>query len=54
VTVDDVHHANQIIGTLMGKSAQNRRTWLLERWSQEEGGNGANGNGAQGVTEDAD
>jgi DNA gyrase subunit B len=36
VTVEDVHHANQIIGTLMGSSARNRRTWLLERWSEEE------------------
>jgi DNA gyrase subunit B len=43
VTVEDVHHANQIIGTLMGKSARNRRSWLLERWSEEE--NGVNGNG---------
>jgi DNA gyrase subunit B len=42
VTVEDVHHANQIIGTLMGKSARNRRSWLLERWSEEE--NGENGN----------
>jgi DNA gyrase subunit B len=36
VTVEDVHHANQLIGTLMGRSARNRRSWLLERWSQEE------------------
>lgn len=36
VMVEDVHHANQIIGTLMGKSAHNRRNWLLERWRQEE------------------
>jgi len=43
VTVDDVHHANQVISTLMGKSARNRRTWLLERWREEE--NGDNGNG---------
>jgi DNA gyrase subunit B len=44
VTVEDVHHANQIIGTLMGRSARNRRGWLLERWREEEnhenGGNG--------------
>lgn len=41
VTVEDVHHANQIIGTLMGNSARNRRSWLLERWSEEDnGGNG--------------
>ena len=37
VTVEDVHHANQIISTLMGKSARSRRTWLLERWREEEG-----------------
>jgi DNA gyrase subunit B len=36
VTVDDVHHANQIVGTLMGRSARNRRSWLLERWREEE------------------
>jgi DNA gyrase subunit B len=36
VTVEDVHHANQIISTLMGKSARNRRSWLLERWREEE------------------
>jgi len=36
VTVEDVHHANQIISTLMGRSAQNRRAWLLERWREEE------------------
>ncbi len=36
VTVQDVHHANQIIGTLMGRSAHNRRSWLLERWREEE------------------
>jgi DNA gyrase subunit B len=36
VTVEDVHHANQIIGTLMGKSARSRRSWLLERWREEE------------------
>jgi DNA gyrase subunit B len=36
VTVEDVHHANQIIGTLMGKSARSRRTWLLERWREED------------------
>ena len=45
VTVEDVHHANQIISTLMGRSAQNRRTWLLERWSEED--NGENGNGEE-------
>jgi DNA gyrase subunit B len=36
VTVEDVHHANQLIGTLMGRSARNRRAWLLERWRQED------------------
>ncbi|HUW08758.1 MAG TPA: ATP-binding protein [Anaerolineae bacterium] len=45
VTVEDVHHANQIISTLMGKSARSRRTWLLERWREEDAGdNGSNGN----------
>jgi DNA gyrase subunit B len=44
VTVEDVHHANQIIGTLMGSSARNRRTWLLQRWSEED--HADNGNGA--------
>jgi DNA gyrase subunit B len=52
VTVEDVHHANQIIGTLMGKSARNRRSWLLERWREEE--NGENGDEDQGVTQNAD
>jgi DNA gyrase subunit B len=41
VTVEDVHHANQMFSVLMGKSAQNRRNWLLERWRQGE--NGENG-----------
>jgi DNA gyrase subunit B len=49
VTVEDVHHANQLISTLMGRSAGQRRTWLLARWSEEEHGNngdeGGNGNG---------
>jgi DNA gyrase subunit B len=45
VTVEDVHHANQIIGTLMGKSAHNRRSWLLERWREED--NGENGDGEE-------
>ncbi len=36
VTVEDVHHANQLVSTLMGRSARNRRAWLLERWRQEE------------------
>jgi len=41
VIVDDVHHANQIISTLMGSSASSRRTWLLQKWSEED--NGTNG-----------
>jgi DNA gyrase subunit B len=36
VTVEDVHHANQLIATLMGNSARQRRNWLLERWREEE------------------
>jgi DNA gyrase subunit B len=36
VAVEDVHHANQLISTLMGKSARLRRTWLLERWREED------------------
>jgi DNA gyrase subunit B len=36
VTVEDVHHANQLIATLMGRSARQRRSWLLERWREEE------------------
>jgi DNA gyrase subunit B len=36
VAVEDVHHANQLIATLMGRSAKQRRTWLLERWREEE------------------
>jgi DNA gyrase subunit B len=47
VTVHDVHHANQIISTLMGRSARNRRGWLLERWREEE-------SGENGDEEDAD
>jgi len=57
VTVEDVHHANQIIGTLMGRSARNRRGWLLERWREEEenGENGENGEDEEEeVVEDAD
>jgi len=41
VMVEDVHHANRIISTLMGKSARDRRTWLLGRWREED--NGENG-----------
>ena len=36
VTVEDVHHANQLFATLMGGSASLRRTWLLERWREED------------------
>jgi DNA gyrase subunit B len=36
VTVEDVHHANQLFSTLMGRSARKRRAWLLERWREEE------------------
>ncbi|MEJ2212101.1 MAG: toprim domain-containing protein [Anaerolineae bacterium] len=36
VTVDDVHHANQLFSTLMGRSARQRRGWLLERWREED------------------
>ncbi len=38
VTVEDVHHANQLIATLMGRSAKQRRTWLMERWREEDHG----------------
>jgi DNA gyrase subunit B len=44
VTVEDVHHVNQIIGTLMGSSARLRRNWLLERWREED--HADNGSGA--------
>jgi DNA gyrase subunit B len=36
VTVEDVHHANQLFATLMGRSARQRRIWLLERWREED------------------
>jgi DNA gyrase subunit B len=52
VTVEDVHHANQLIGTLMGRSARLRRTWLLERWREEE--STENEDDEEEVTEDAD
>jgi DNA gyrase subunit B len=52
VTVEDVHHANQLIGTLMGRSARLRRTWLLERWREEE--HTENEDDEEEVTEDAD
>jgi len=54
VTVEDVHHANQIIGTLMGRSARNRRGWLLERWREEESGENGDEEEEIEVTEDAD
>ncbi len=53
VTVEDVHHANQIIGTLMGRSARNRRSWLLERWREEDHANGDDGDDDE-VADDAD
>jgi DNA gyrase subunit B len=58
VTVEDVHHANQLIGTLMGRSARLRRSWLLERWREEDhadngADNGADNDDDEGV-EDAD
>jgi len=49
VTVEDVHHANQIISTLMGKSARSRRSWLLERWREED----ASEHGVNGDHDDA-
>lgn len=52
VIVEDVHHANQIISTLMGKSARSRRSWLLERWREED--SGENGDEDEEVTEDGD
>jgi DNA gyrase subunit B len=51
VTVEDVHHANQLIATLMGRSARQRRSWLLERWREEE--HAENGDDEE-VVEDAD
>jgi len=52
VTVEDVHHANQLIGTLMGRSARLRRTWLMERWREED--HAENGDEGDEVTEDGD
>jgi DNA gyrase subunit B len=52
VTVEDVHHANQLIATLMGRSARSRRTWLLERWREEEATD--NGSGDEGDNGDED
>jgi DNA gyrase subunit B len=43
VTVADAHHANQLFSTLMGRSASNRRHWLLERWREEEHTDNGNG-----------
>jgi DNA gyrase subunit B len=55
VTVEDVHHANQIISTLMGRSARNRRKWLLERWREEDHpSNGDEDDEDEEVTQDAD
>jgi DNA gyrase subunit B len=36
VTVEDVHHTNLMFSTLMGNSAQQRRDWLVRRWSEEQ------------------
>ena len=47
VTVEDVHHVNQIIGTLMGSSARLRRNWLLERWREEDHADNGSGAGDQ-------
>ena len=54
VTVEDVHHANQLIGTLMGNSARQRRTWLLERWRDEDHAENGNGDDEDEVVADAD
>lgn len=54
VTVEDVHHANQLIGTLMGNSARQRRSWLLERWRDEDHAENGNGDDEDEVVEDAD
>jgi DNA gyrase subunit B len=52
VTVDDVHHANQLFSTLMGRSARQRRGWLLERWREED--HADNGDQDDEVDDDAD
>jgi DNA gyrase subunit B len=52
VTVEDVHHANQIIGTLMGRSARNRRSWLLERWREEDAPENGDGDEDEEVPEE--
>ncbi len=54
VTVEDVHHANQLIGTLMGNSARQRRTWLLERWREEDHAENGNGDDEDEVVENGD
>jgi DNA gyrase subunit B len=54
VTVEDVHHANQIISTLMGRSARNRRKWLLERWREEDNPSNGDEDEDEEVTQDAD
>jgi len=51
VTVEDVHHANQIIGTLMGSSARLRRGWLLEHWRQEDTGENGDEEGDEAETD---
>jgi DNA gyrase subunit B len=48
VTVEDVHHANKLIATLMGRSASKRRSWLLERWREEEHAGNGDGEGEKG------
>jgi DNA gyrase subunit B len=52
VTVEDVHHANQIVSTLMGNSARNRRNWLLERWREEDHSDNGKEDDDQEVVED--
>ena len=47
VTVEDVHHANQLFATLMGRSALQRRSWLLERWREEEHADNGTENGEE-------
>jgi DNA gyrase subunit B len=51
VSVEDVHHANQLISALMGRSPRPRRTWLLERWREED--HAGNGEEEDEVIEDA-
>jgi DNA gyrase subunit B len=54
VMVEDVHHANQLIGTLMGNSARQRRSWLMERWREEDHAENGNSDDEDEVVEDAD